>query len=50
VKAVGGFVQIWVKRETNKVTKEGIPAHVRKALESLLKGSEQDAARQKSKL
>ena len=44
VKAVGGFTQIWVERKSNKVTAEGIPKHVRKELESLLKGSEQDPA------
>lgn len=49
VKAVGGFVQIWVERKTNKPTKEGIPVHVRHQLEPLLKGSEQDPAL-KSKL
>jgi acyl-CoA thioester hydrolase len=43
VKAVGGFAQIWVDRETNKVTKEGVPASVRGPLGALLKGSEQEA-------
>ena len=42
VKAVGGFAQIWVDRETNKVTKEGVPASVRGPLGNLLKGSEQE--------
>ena len=42
VKAVGGFVQIWVKREDGRPPPEGLEPHVRKALEPLLKGSEQD--------
>ena len=42
VKAVGGFVQIWVLRKTNKPTAEGIPQHVRHELSKLLRGSEQD--------
>jgi acyl-CoA thioester hydrolase len=42
--AVGGFTQIWVERKTNRPTAEGVPAHVRKELEKLLKGSEQDPA------
>lgn len=50
VKAVGGFVQIWVKRSDNRPPPEGLEPHVRKALEPLLKGSEQDATMEKSKL
>ncbi|EME87909.1 uncharacterized protein MYCFIDRAFT_62598 [Pseudocercospora fijiensis CIRAD86] len=50
IKAVGGFVQIWVERKSNKVKGEGVPSHVRKQLLPLLKGSEQDPALQKSKL
>lgn len=42
VKAVGGFIQIWVLRKTNKPTAEGIPQHVRRELSTLLQGSEQD--------
>lgn len=42
VKAVGGFVQIWVKRSDNRPPREGLEPHVRKALESLLRGSEQE--------
>ncbi|KAK4507784.1 hypothetical protein PRZ48_001519 [Zasmidium cellare] len=49
VKAVGGFIQIWVERQSNRPTSEGIPAHVRRQLEPLLKGSEQDPSL-KSKL
>jgi acyl-CoA thioester hydrolase len=50
VKAVGGFAQIWVDRETNKVTKKGVPANVRGPLGGLLKGSEQEAEAGKAKL
>ena len=39
VKAVGGFAQIWVGRETNMVTEEGVPASVREGLGGLLGGS-----------
>ena len=44
VKAVGGFTQIWVDRQSNKVTEEGIPKAVREPLQPLLKNSEQDPA------
>ncbi|KAF2771555.1 hypothetical protein EJ03DRAFT_31223 [Teratosphaeria nubilosa] len=43
VKGVGGFVQIWVRRSDGRPPPEGLEPHVRKALEPLLKGSEQDA-------
>lgn len=49
IQAVGGFTQIWVERKTNRPTAEGVPKHVRKELEKLLKRSEQDPAT-KSKL
>lgn len=42
VKAVGGFTQIWVLRETNKVTSEGVPVSVREPLRPLLRGSGQE--------
>ena len=44
VKAVGGFIQIWVERATNKVTGEGIPQSIEEPLRPLLKKSEQDPA------
>lgn len=44
VKAVGGMIQIWVERETNKVDNEGIPKWVKEPLQPLLKNSEQDPA------
>lgn len=49
VKAVGGFIQIWVRREDNRPPPEGLEPNVRKGLEPLLRGSEQDS-QQKSKL
>ena len=49
VKAVGGFVQIWVRREDNRPPPEGLEPSIRTALEPLLRGSEQDEDR-KSKL
>jgi acyl-CoA thioester hydrolase len=45
VKAVGGFIQIWVERASNRVTEEGVPAWVKDPLKPLLKGSEQDAGK-----
>lgn len=50
VKAVGGMIQIWVKRETNKVDDGGIPKWVKEPLLPLLKKSEQDPDLAKSKL
>lgn len=45
IKAVGGFIQIWVSRATNKVTEEGVPTWIKDPLKPLLKGSEQDPSR-----
>ncbi|KAL6709257.1 hypothetical protein ACN47E_001664 [Coniothyrium glycines] len=42
VKAVGGFVQIWVHRATNRATPAGIPAGIRAQLSLLLAGPEQE--------
>jgi acyl-CoA thioester hydrolase len=36
VKAVGGFVQIWVVRESGKAPEEGLELRVRKSLEKLM--------------
>ena len=44
VTGVGGFIQIWVKRATNKVDEGGVPTWIREPLRPLLKGSEQDPA------
>jgi acyl-CoA thioester hydrolase len=44
VKAVGGFIQIWVKRDDGRPPPEGLEPHVREALGVLLTGSEQDPA------
>ncbi|KAK3669557.1 hypothetical protein LTR78_010557 [Recurvomyces mirabilis] len=38
VRAVGGFVQIWVKRSDNRPPAEGLEGHVRAALERLMGG------------
>lgn len=46
IKAVGGFVQIWVMRDSGKAPKEGLEPHVRKALEKLM----QPGLKEKSKL
>ena len=50
VKAVGGFIQIWVLKETNKVTDEGIPKAIKEPVLPLLKGSEQDPEGKGAKL
>lgn len=47
VKAVGGFVQIWVKREDRRPTKEGIPKDAREALAKLFNGLDEDLAKPK---
>ncbi|KAK0353701.1 hypothetical protein LTR02_015612 [Friedmanniomyces endolithicus] len=39
VKAVGGFTQIWVKREDHRPPPEGLEPHVRSALTRLMSGS-----------
>jgi acyl-CoA thioester hydrolase len=44
VKAVGGFIQIWVDKASNKVLKDGVPKWISEPLQPLLKGSEQDPA------
>ncbi|KAK3074091.1 hypothetical protein LTR53_003738 [Teratosphaeriaceae sp. CCFEE 6253] len=36
VKAVGGFSQVWVRREDNRPPPEGLEAHVRAKLEDLM--------------
>lgn len=43
IKAVGGFIQIWVKRADNRPTAEGIPKHVREKLELLWNSRDDDA-------
>jgi acyl-CoA thioester hydrolase len=44
VKAVGGFIQIWVDKASNKALKDGIPKEVKDPLQPLLRNSEQDPA------
>ena len=46
VKAVGGFVQIWVMRESGKAPPEGLESNVREKLEELM----QPGLSEKSKL
>ncbi|KAF2482929.1 HotDog domain-containing protein [Neohortaea acidophila] len=50
VKAVGGFIQIWVLKATNKVDGKGVPSSVREPIRPLLKGSEQEDEMGKAKL
>ena len=38
--AVGGFTQIWVERESNRVAEGGVPEWVRRCLRPLMKGGE----------
>ncbi|KAI7461738.1 hypothetical protein KC357_g8661 [Hortaea werneckii] len=42
VKAVGGFVQIWVRRSDGRPPPEGLEPEIREKLGELLRGSEQD--------
>ena len=44
VKAVGGFVQIWVRRSDGRPPPEGLEPEIRGKLGVLLGGSEQDSA------
>ena len=44
VKAVGGFIQIWVEKASNKTLQEGIPKSIKEPLKPLLKRGEQDPA------
>ncbi|KAI7479456.1 hypothetical protein KC351_g7570 [Hortaea werneckii] len=44
VKAVGGFVQIWVRRSDGRPPPEGLEPEVREKLGRLLRGSGQDPA------
>lgn len=44
VKAVGGFIQIWVDKASNKVLKDGVPKWIAEPLQPLLKKGEQDPA------
>ena len=39
VRAVGGFIQIWVKREDGRPPPEGLEPHVRTQLKNLMTGS-----------
>ena len=47
VKAVGGFIQIWVNRENNRPTAEGIPQDVREGLEKLVNSRDEVAPKGK---
>lgn len=42
VKAVGGFIQIWVRRADNRPDKEGIPRHVREQLMKLVNSEDSE--------
>ena len=44
VKAVGGFIQIWVDKATNKVLEDGIPKSVKEPVQPLLKKGENNPA------
>ena len=45
VKAVGGFIQIWVERETNKPDAGGIPQHVRTELAKLVNSDDSEVVK-----
>ncbi|KAK5085220.1 hypothetical protein LTR05_004500 [Lithohypha guttulata] len=45
VKAVGGFTQIWVKREDNKVDSEGVPRHIREEMAKLVNSEDSDVVK-----
>lgn len=45
VKAVGGFIQIWVDRATNKVDDIGVPKHIREELVKLVNSDDSEVVR-----
>lgn len=47
VKAVGGFVQIWVKREDNRPDAEGVPKNVRNELMKLVNSEDSEVVKSK---
>ena len=49
IKAVGGFIQIWVKREDNRPDSEGVPRHIRTELMKLVNSDDSEVVT-KSKL
>ena len=48
VKAVGGFIQIWVKREDNRPSSNGLEKDLRRGLENLM--NSKDEEKEKAKL
>lgn len=47
VKAVGGFIQIWVLRETNRPDGKGVPEEVRTALAKLVNSEDSEVVKPK---
>lgn len=45
VKAVGGFIQIWVKREDNRPDSEGVPRNIREELVKLVNSDDSEVVR-----
>lgn len=45
VKAVGGFIQIWVKREDNRPDGQGVPKHVRDELVKLVNSDDSEVVK-----
>jgi acyl-CoA thioester hydrolase len=45
VKAIGGFIQIWVKRKDNRPDSEGVPAHIREELVKLVNSDDSEVVR-----
>lgn len=47
VKAVGGFTQIWVKREDNRPAADGIQKHIREELVKLVNSDDSEVVKPK---
>jgi acyl-CoA thioester hydrolase len=47
IKAVGGFVQIWVKRADNRPAEDGIEKHVREELMKLVNSDDSEVVKPK---
>lgn len=47
VKAVGGFVQIWVKRVDNRPAEDGIEKHIREELMKLVNSDDSEVVKPK---
>lgn len=50
VKAVGGLIQIWVKKSDNRPAEDGIERHIREELVKLVNSEDSEVVKPKTKL